>query len=154
MSAGHDDTLNLTTLVPEHQLKTALYRVSTETNLTLHSLEKAMSAPLFSIPLVCVWMFSLGAVQVLAANENTEQQFSRYQQAIEVTKQCRQIGFSDGEYNRMGETINQKIGHEVGAKRLSLLLAAQKDARKLIESKGCNSAQANDLLKIYDTELK
>lgn len=113
-----------------------------------------MRAPLLSIPLAGVWMLSLGFVQPVAANENAEQEFSRYQQAIEVTKQCREIGFSDREYNRMGEIINQKIGHEVGAKRLSLLLAAQKDARKLVESKGCESSSANDLLKIYDDELK
>lgn len=113
-----------------------------------------MRAPLLSIPLVGVWMFSLGVFQPIAANENAEQQFSRYQKSIEVTKQCRQIGFSDGEYERMGEIINQKIGHNVGAKRLSLLLAAQKDARKLVKSEGCESSAANDLLQIYDSELK
>lgn len=113
-----------------------------------------MNAPILSIPLIAVSAFVLGAFQPLLANEEGEQEFSRYQQAIEVTKQCREIGFSDGEYERMGEIINGKINHEVGAKRLSLLLAAQKDARKLVESKGCDSAQAKDFLKIYDTELK
>lgn len=101
-----------------------------------------------------VLLCALGTVQPLAADEAAEQAFSRYQQAIEVTKQCREIGFSDGEYERMGTIINQKIDHQVGAKRLSLLLAAKKDAKKLVEAKGCDSSEAAELLKIYDNELK
>jgi hypothetical protein len=54
----------------------------------------------------------------------------------------------------MGEIINGKIDHDVGAKRLSLLLAAQKDARNLVKSKGCDSTDAQELLKIYDSELR
>ncbi len=104
--------------------------------------------------LLAVGTLALGASQASAAKAPAEEEFSRYQQAIEVTKQCREIGFSDAEYERMGEIINQKIEHQVGAKRLSLLLAAQKDARKLVEARGCNSNQANDLMKIYDNELK
>jgi hypothetical protein len=108
--------------------------------------------------LSCIPAFALLLIQgisfaALAAGSG-EQQFSRYQQAIEVTKQCRQIGFSNGEYERMGEIINGKIDHDVGAKRLSLLLAAQKDARNLVKSKGCDSSDAQELLKIYDSELR
>lgn len=107
-----------------------------------------------SILMTGTLLLALGSVQPLAASEDAERAFSRYQQAIEVTKQCREIGFSDGEYERMGEIINKKIDHEVGAKRLSLLLAAKKDAQKLVEAKGCDSTEAAELLKIYDNELK
>ena len=104
--------------------------------------------------LAIAFLILQGAYQPLAAGEEAEGMFNRYQQAIEVTKQCREIGFSDAEYERMGKIINEKINHEVGAKRLSLLLAAKKDAKKLIGSKGCDSSEAGDLMKIYDSELK
>lgn len=113
-----------------------------------------MSKPTLSVPLAGAWLLALSMASPLAANEDAEQAFSRYQQAIEVTKQCREIGFSDGEYDRMGEIINEKINHQVGAKRLSLLLAAKKDAQKLVEAKGCSSSEATELLQIYDSELK
>ncbi len=99
-------------------------------------------------------LLALGMASPLAANEKAEQAFSRYQQAIEVTKQCREIGFSDSEYDRMSEIINEKIDHQVGAKRLSLLLKAKKDAKKLLDAKGCGSQEAAKLLEIYDGELK
>ncbi|TQV83524.1 hypothetical protein [Denitrobaculum tricleocarpae] len=104
--------------------------------------------------MLAILVFALGAARPSVASEDAEASFTRYQQAIEVTKQCLQIGFSDGEYERMGEIINEKVGHKVGAKRLSLLLAAQKDARNLVESEGCDSSQAQELIKIYDAELK
>ncbi|WP_282607624.1 hypothetical protein [Pelagibius sp. Alg239-R121] len=113
-----------------------------------------MQNPTLTLTFAAALLLLQGVFDPVVADENAEQQFSRYQQAIEVTKQCRQIGFSDGEYDRMGEIINKKVNHEVGAKRLSLLLAAQKDARKLVEAKGCDSSEAGELLQIYDTELK
>lgn len=113
-----------------------------------------MSKPRVPFFLAAVSALSLTFLKPLAASGEAEEAFSRYQQVIEVTKLCRQIGFSDDEYERMGEIINQKINHDVGAKRLSLLLAAQKEARKLVEAEGCEGAGVLELLDVYDTELR
>lgn len=113
-----------------------------------------MSKSSLHLSLLAVSALTLIFLRPVAASGEAEEAFTRYQQVIEVTKQCRQIGFSDDEYERMGAIINQKINHDVGAKRLSLMLAAQKDARKLVEAEGCGSDRVRDLLEVYDTELK
>jgi len=99
----------------------------------------AVAAPAFATP-------------AFAASEN-EQTYSRYHQAIEAAKLCRDLEFDQGDIDRMAGVIHAKIGGDIGAKRLSLLTQAQQDARQLVQDKGCESSQVEALLALYDSEL-
>ena len=93
------------------------------------------------------------AERAARADEAAEALFSRYHQAIESAKQCRKLDFSDEAQTRMGGVINSKIKHRIGAKRLSLLTAAQRDARALIERQGCAGEDVSALLALFDQDL-
>ena len=90
---------------------------------------------------------------VARADEASEALYSRYHQAIEAAKQCRKLDFSDEAQARMGGVINAKIKHRIGAKRLSLLTAAQRDARALIKTQGCAGNEMSALLALFDRDL-
>ena len=92
------------------------------------------------------------AVPALASPE-TEAIYSRYHQAIEAAKLCRDLSFDQGDIDRMAGVIHAKIGGDIGAKRLSLLTQAQEDARRLVEDKGCDSSEVEALLALYDSDL-
>ena len=87
------------------------------------------------------------------ADEAAEALYSRYHQAIEAAKQCRKRSFSDEDQARMGGVINGKIKHQIGAKRLSLLTKAQRDARNLVQKQGCSGSDVSALLALFDQDL-
>jgi len=87
------------------------------------------------------------------ASPESEATYSRYHQAIETAKLCRDLSFDQGDIDRMAGVIHAKIGGDIGAKRLSLLTQAQEDARKLVQDKGCESSEAQALLGLYDSDL-
>ena len=92
------------------------------------------------------------ALPALASPES-EAIYSRYHQAIEAARVCRDLTFDQGDIDRMAGVIHAKIGGDIGAKRLSLLTQAQEDARELIDDKGCESGEVEALLALYDAEL-
>jgi hypothetical protein len=103
---------------------------------------------------------ALGLVVLLAttataalASPETEATYSRYHQAIEAARLCRDLTFDQGDIDRMAGVIHAKIGHDIGAKRLSLLTQAQRDAAALVESQGCEGGEVEALLGLYDAEL-
>lgn len=96
---------------------------------------------------------ALLGVNVALADEAAEALYSRYHQAIESAKQCRKLDFSDEAQARMGGVINAKIKHQIGAKRLSLLTAAQREARALIKKQGCSGNEVSELLALFDQDL-
>jgi hypothetical protein len=87
------------------------------------------------------------------ASPETEATYSRYHQAVEAARVCRDLTFDQGDIDRMAGVIHAKIGGDIGAKRLSLLTQAQEDARKLVDDKGCESSEVEALLALYDAEL-
>ena len=98
-------------------------------------------------------LLSMLASQGARADEAAEALFSRYHQAIESAKQCRTLDFDQDQQARMGGVINAKIQHRIGAKRLSLLTKAQRDARALIEKQGCSGSDVSALLALFDQDL-
>ena len=92
------------------------------------------------------------ALPALASPE-TEAIYSRYHQAIEAAKLCRDLTFDQGDIDRMAAVIHDKVGHDIGAKRLSLLNPAQEDAAQVVQDKGCESSDVQTLLGLYDSDL-
>lgn len=89
----------------------------------------------------------------LAGPAEAEALYSRYHQAIEAAKLCRDMSFGDSEHGLMSDAINAKIQHSIGAKRLSLVTAAQRDAQDMIDQDGCQGAQVGELLGLFDRDL-
>ena len=87
-----------------------------------------------------------------AANER-EALYARYHEAAELARICRDLAFDQADIDRMAAVINGKVAGDIGAKRLPLLTAAQRDARALAENPGCASAEAQELLALYDADL-
>ena len=88
-----------------------------------------------------------------AADEAMEAVYSEYQQSIEVARQCRKLEFDQAQEQAMGAVINARIKGDIGAKRLSLLTAAQREARRLVKKKGCDGAEPQRLLGLFDQDL-
>lgn len=102
--------------------------------------------------------FLVAAVGVLAgqpaaAGETTEAVYSEYQKSIEVARKCRKLSFDQTQEQAMGAVIHARIQGDVGAKRLSLLTAAQRDARSLVKKHGCDGAESQRLLGLFDQDL-
>ncbi len=96
---------------------------------------------------------SLPLAATARAETAAEALYGQYHQAIEVAKLCRGVEFDQGDIDRMAAVIHEKIGHDLGAKRLKLLTEGQRQARALIEAKGCETPEALDLLALYDQDL-
>lgn len=95
----------------------------------------------------------MAATPASADDAAAEAAYSEYQQSIEVARKCRKLKFDQDQELAMGGVINGKIQHKIGAKRLSLLTAAQRDARKLVKKKGCKGTEATRLLGLFDRDL-
>ena len=90
----------------------------------------------------------------LATAQDMAGTFSKYYQAIRVTELCRDTTFDAAHWRKMATFIDTKVNHEIGAgERLTLIETAKTDARKLVDSKGCQHQSVQDLMKVYDDEL-
>lgn len=87
------------------------------------------------------------------AGEANEMVYSEYQKSIEVARKCRKLSFDQAQEKAMGAVIHAKIQGDIGAKRLSLLTAAQRDARSTVKKRGCDGAEAQRLLGLFDKDL-
>jgi len=91
-----------------------------------------------------------GAALADSANEAL---YSRYHEAAEAARLCRDLTYDQGDIDRMAAVINEKINHDIGAKRLSLLSKAKRDARSLVEAEGCGDEKVLELLALFDRDL-
>ena len=95
----------------------------------------------------------LAGLPALAGEAEAEALYGRYHQAIEAAKQCRKLSFEQPQHSAMAGVIHAKINHKIGAKRLSLLTEAQREARALIDSEGCQGPGVSALLALFDSDL-
>ena len=94
-----------------------------------------------------------GGGAALAGDAEAEALYGRYHQAIEAAKLCRDMSFDQDAHSRMATVIHAKIDHKIGAKRLKLLTAAQRDAQALVNAEGCDGAGPSELLALFDADL-
>ncbi len=113
---------------------------------------RSLIAAALALPLLAPALLAPGG-SAAAADSAAETLYSRYHQAIEVAKLCRDVVFEQDDIDAMAGVIHGKIGGDIGAKRLSLLTAGQRAGDELVQSKGCESAEAQELLALYDAEL-
>jgi hypothetical protein len=111
------------------------------------------------------WSGALAAAAFLAAlaapagvaramdEAEAEAVYGRYHQAIEAAVKCRGLEFDQPAHSAMAGVIHARIEHKIGAKRLSLLTAAQRAARDLIDAQGCAGPDVGELLALFDSDL-
>ncbi|MEM7226829.1 MAG: hypothetical protein AAF495_27915 [Pseudomonadota bacterium] len=104
---------------------------------------------------VLIGALLLAAAPAVAQLDESEEEaiYSRYHKAMEVAKQCRNLTYDEQDHANMADVINEKINNAIGAKRLRLLTAAQREGRALVEDEGCDSPEAQDLLALFDRDL-
>ncbi|MGF1610177.1 MAG: hypothetical protein ACFCUQ_12330 [Kiloniellales bacterium] len=90
---------------------------------------------------------------VRAQENEAEALYSRYHQAIEAAKQCRNVSFDQNAHDRMAAVISKQIHHSIGAKRLPLLTAAQRETRDIVRKHGCGDSRITELLALFDADL-
>jgi hypothetical protein len=95
------------------------------------------------------------AVAGLARADDSEKEalYSRYHQAIEAAKLCRDMSFDQPAHDRMAGVIAERVKHDIGAKRLPLLTAAQRDVQAIVDKQGCGDSRIAELLTLFDAEL-
>ena len=109
---------------------------------------------LFTVACLAMLLAAGSTSGARAADEaELEAVYGRYHQAIEAARVCRKLDFDQAAHSKMAGVIHQRIQHRIGAKRLSLLTAAQGEARDLIDKEGCKGASVEALLGLFDKEL-
>lgn len=88
-----------------------------------------------------------------AMADDAEETYSSYHQSIEAAKLCRNMEFTQVQIDAMASVIHGKLEGDIGAKRLSLLTQAQRDAKELVETRGCDSGEVQILLGLFDSDL-
>jgi hypothetical protein len=92
----------------------------------------------------------LSGAGVAAADDMTAN-WSMLQQSVRVAELCRDMMHDRAAWAMMGPKIDAKVNHEIGGgERLMLIEAAKTDARVLVNRKGCDGEDAQNLLKSYD----
>jgi hypothetical protein len=88
------------------------------------------------------------------AQDAAEAAYLRYQRAIHAAAVCRHRDFSVPDDARMARYIDDKVNHAIASgKRLTLIEQAQLEIDQLVERKGCQSAEAGEIMAVFDTEL-
>lgn len=87
-----------------------------------------------------------------ALAQDSAAKWSQLQQAVRLAELCRGVVHDGETWRTLGTKIDMAVNHEIGGgERLTLIEAAKTDARVLAQKKGCDSEDAQALLKEYDT---
>jgi len=87
-----------------------------------------------------------------ALAQDAAAKWSQLQEAVRLAEICRGVTHDAATWRTLGNKIDVAVGHEIGGgERLTLIEAAKTDARVLAQKKGCDSEDAQALLKEYDT---
>ena len=97
---------------------------------------------------------AMGASVAAIASDDMSGTYSKYYESIYLSQQCRGTEIDAAGWKKLATYIDNKVNHEIGAgERLTLIETAKTDARELRVTKGCAHQSAQDLLKVYDSEL-
>lgn len=77
--------------------------------------------------------------------------WTQLHEAVRVAEICRGVSHDRETWRSLGTKIDAAVGHEIGGgERLTLIETAKTDARILAWNPGCDSEDAQNLLKEYD----
>ena len=100
---------------------------------------------------------SLGFGSALAAEMPTtenEKTYVLYHKAIIAAERCRDLDFDQQQHSAMARVINGKIAHDIGAKRLNLIAAANNEVNTRTSGGCAGKEDVAQWLSLFDSELK
>jgi hypothetical protein len=87
-----------------------------------------------------------------ALAQDSAARWTQLQEAVRLAEICRGVVHDRETWRTLGTKIDMAVNHEIGGgERLMLIESAKTDARVLATKKGCDSEDAQTLLKEYDT---
>ena len=87
-----------------------------------------------------------------ALAQDATAKWTQLQEAVRLAEICRGVSHDRATWRTLATKIDVAVGHEIGGgERLTLIETAKTDARVLAQKKGCDSEDAQALLKEYDT---
>ena len=87
-----------------------------------------------------------------AVAQDSAAKWTQLQEAVRLAEICRGVTHDRETWRTLGKKIDDAVNHEIGGgERLTLIETAKTDARVLATKKGCDSEDAQALLKDYDT---
>ena len=105
--------------------------------------------------MVLLLCLTLGLATAAGAGERSEAEaaYSDLHAAVEAAKLCRGLTLEDADHQRIAAIIDQRSQGLIGTKGLSLLLEAQRQARRTVEEKSCDDGAVTRLLGLFDEAL-
>lgn len=106
--------------------------------------------------LVAAAFIAMTAVPPAAAltDAEAEKLYTDYHRSIRIYELCKKVDLSDAEIGALGNEINERIEHKIGAKRLKLLTAAQRDAKQMHKDLGCDHYDVRYYVRLFLQDLK
>jgi hypothetical protein len=105
------------------------------------------SRKLLAAALVAGMAGSAGA----AVAQDMAAKWTQLHEAVRLAEICREVSHDRETWRTLGMKIDAAVNHEIGGgERLTLIETAKTDARKLAWNPGCDSEEAQNLLKEYD----
>jgi len=87
-----------------------------------------------------------------ALAQDSSAKWTQLQEAVRLAEICRGVTHDRETWRTLGNKIDAAVNREIGGgERLTLIETAKTDARVLAQKKGCDSEDAQALLKEYDT---
>lgn len=88
----------------------------------------------------------------VALAQDSSAKWTQLQEAVRLAEICRGVTHDAATWRTLATKMDVMVNHEIGGgERLTLIETAKTDARVLATKKGCDSADAQALLKDYDT---
>ena len=105
------------------------------------------SRTLLAVALAAGVVGSTGA----AVAQDSAAKWTQLQEAVRLAEICKGVTHDREAWRKLGTKIDAMVNHEIGGgERLTLIETAKTDARVLAQKKGCDSEDAQALLKDYD----
>jgi hypothetical protein len=111
------------------------------------------SAAVIAVSILAMSTLAAGPAQALTDQE-AEKLYTDYHRAIRVYELCKNVEFGTEEHLALGDEIAERIEHRIGAKRLKLLTAGQRDAREMVDDLGCDHYDVRYYVRLFLTDLK
>lgn len=102
-------------------------------------------------------VFTFGLGSVLAADmpvTENEETYVLYHKAIFAAERCYDIDFDQEQHSAMAKVINDKIDHDIGAKRLNLIATAKHEVGPRTSGGCAGKEDVAEWLSLFDAELR
>jgi hypothetical protein len=112
-----------------------------------------MSKAKFSRTLLAAALVAgVAGVTGAAMAQDSAAKYTQLQEAVRLAEICKGVTHDAAAWRKLGTAIDAAVNHEIGGgERLTLIETAKTDARVLAQKKGCDSEDAQALLKDYDS---